>query len=123
MDAGPVRDGRARCWAGVRKPPKEETAGRKGADWSGTTYGDLRIADGWGASRRGPVARMLRGGNNDGELIRSRGCAGLARVWRLERMCGPCERNAFLLRGAAEGEEKRRCEVEGAETIIMKCRS
>jgi hypothetical protein len=38
-------------------------------------------------------------------------------------MCGPCERNAFLLRGAAEGEEKRRCEVEGAETIIMKCRS
>ena len=27
-DAGPFRDGRARCGAGVRKPPKEETAGR-----------------------------------------------------------------------------------------------
>jgi hypothetical protein len=91
--------------------------------WLGATYGDLRIVCGSGVSGRRRVARMLRGGTDDGELVRSRGCAGLARVWRLERMCGPCERNAFLLRGAAEGEEKRRCEVEGAETIIMKCRS
>jgi hypothetical protein len=29
-DAGPLQEGRAGAGAGVRKPPKEETAGRKG---------------------------------------------------------------------------------------------
>jgi hypothetical protein len=32
--------------AGVRKPPKEETATRKGVDVAGAIYGDLRIASG-----------------------------------------------------------------------------
>jgi hypothetical protein len=30
--------------AGVRKPPKEETACRKGVDVASAIYGDLRIA-------------------------------------------------------------------------------
>ncbi len=42
----PFWDGRARYGAGVRKPPKEETAGRKGAVWLGAIYRDLRIAGG-----------------------------------------------------------------------------
>jgi hypothetical protein len=36
--------------AGVRKPPKEETAGRKSAVWWGAAYGDLEVADGAPAS-------------------------------------------------------------------------
>jgi hypothetical protein len=32
LGRGPLRDGRARCGAGVLKPPKEETAGRKDVD-------------------------------------------------------------------------------------------
>ena len=43
--------------AGVRKPPKEETAGRKGAVWLAAIYGDLRIADATRASARRPVER------------------------------------------------------------------
>jgi hypothetical protein len=31
----------------------EETAGRKGAGWSGAAYGDLRIADGAALERQG----------------------------------------------------------------------
>ena len=67
----PFRDGRARWRAGVRKPPKEETAGRKGADWLAAIYGDLRIADGARASARRAVARSLVGGNAEGEPVRS----------------------------------------------------
>ena len=51
------------------------------------------------------AARMRRGGNKEGEFVRSRGFAGLARPRRSERMCGPCEGNTFLLRRAGEGEE------------------
>jgi hypothetical protein len=65
-----VRGG-ARRGAGVRKPPKEETAGRKGGVWRGAIYGDLRIADGARASARRPVARRLVGGKNEGEPVRS----------------------------------------------------
>ena len=73
-----MRDGAAWLGAGVRKPPKEETAGRKDA----ATYGDFRIADGSRVSRRGPMARNLGGGNDDDVRVRSRGCAALARARR-----------------------------------------
>ena len=109
--------------AGVRKPPKEETAERKGAGWPGASYGDLRIAEGSGVSRREPVARMVRGGNDDGEFVRSRGCPGLAGARRLESAGRPGGDVAFLVRRAADGEEKRRCEAGNAATIIMRCRS
>ena len=82
MDAGPLQDGRASAGAGVRKPPKEETADRKGAVWLGATYGGLRIACGSGVSARWRVARRLAGGTDDGERVRSRGYAGLAQARR-----------------------------------------
>ena len=109
--------------AGVRKPPKEETAGRKGAVWSGATYGDLRIAGGRLVGLRERVARIVLGGSEDDGVFRGRGCEG--RVWarRLEGTCGSCERNALLPRRAAEGEEKWRCEAGSSATIIMRCRS
>src|SRR5271166_3367411 len=66
----PFRNGRARYGAGVRKPPKEETAGRKGAVGLGAIYGDLRIAEGARALARRPVARGLVGGRAEDELVR-----------------------------------------------------
>jgi hypothetical protein len=45
--------------AGVRKPPKEETAGRKGAIWSGAAYGDFGVADEALVGLRWPVAGMF----------------------------------------------------------------
>jgi len=59
-------DGGARRGAGVRKPPKEETAGRKGAVLRGATYGDLRLADGSRLSRRQLVSRSLAVETDDG---------------------------------------------------------
>jgi len=45
----PLPGRRARCRVGVRKPPKEETAGRKDAVWSGAAYGIL------GSRRKRPM--------------------------------------------------------------------
>ena len=42
--AGPHTCDRVACGAGVRKPPWEETAGRKGCVFSGARYGDLNAA-------------------------------------------------------------------------------
>jgi hypothetical protein len=47
----PFRDGRAGWRAGVRKPPKEETAGRKG--WLGRNL--------WGFEGRGRIAHVAAG--------------------------------------------------------------
>jgi hypothetical protein len=121
-DAGPLEEGRAGAGAGVRKPPKEETAGRKGAVWSGAAYGDFRIADGSRVSPRGVVARNRGGGTDDGGRVWSRVCAGLAQARRSEEDWRPRENIGFLLRRAEEGEEKRRCEV-GSAVTIMRCRS
>ena len=117
-----MEDGRKGSGAGVRKPPKEETAGRKGAVWSGAAYGDFRIADGSRLSPRGLVARNLGGGTDDGRCVWSRVCAGLARARRSEEDWRPRKDIGFLLRRAEEGEEKRRCEAGNAATIMM-CRS
>ena len=64
FDAGPLADGRARSGAGVRKPPKEETAGRKG---------------------RGLVGRELWGFEDRGRLGRVGAGAGGAQSWRRKR--------------------------------------
>src|SRR5271166_1243713 len=84
----PFAGARAGRGAGVRKPRKEETAGRMGAAWLGATYGDLKVADGSPVWRRRPEAAGTIGGNEDGALFRGRRCG--RRVWarRLERVCG-----------------------------------
>ena len=59
-EPAPTRRG-GPCGAGVRKPPKEETAGRKGLFRRRTPYGDLKIA-GWAlVSLRDPEARDFVG--------------------------------------------------------------
>jgi len=62
-------DGRAGCWAGVRKPPKEETAGRLGAGWAGVSYGDFGVTEEALVGLRGLVTGIVRGGKEDGELF------------------------------------------------------
>ena len=120
----PFAGARAGRGAGVRKPRKEETAGRRGAVWLGATYGDLMVADGSPMWRRGrKAAGVIVGSEHDG-LFRRRGCE--RRVWarRLERVCGGREDMVVLLRRAAGGEAKRRC-VAGSgdgheESILMR---
>ena len=65
--------------AGVRKPRKEETAGRKRRALAGRTYGDFRVADGspmwrWGWRAAGVIVR-----SEHDALFRGRGCE--RRVW------------------------------------------
>src|SRR5271166_5861659 len=75
----PFAGARAGRGAGVRKPRKEETAGRRGAVWLGATYGDLKVADGSAMWRRGrKAAGVIVGSEHDG-LFRGRGCE--RRVW------------------------------------------
>jgi hypothetical protein len=59
--------------AGVRKPPKEETAVRKGAGAVRTIYGDLSVA----GSRRRPFERRL--------IERWRDLVVEGRLWRRRR--------------------------------------
>ena len=68
----PFRDGRAGGGAGVRKPPKEETAARKGAVLRGATYGDLEVGDRSHVSVRAPEAGSVVGENGDDGLVRWR---------------------------------------------------
>ena len=116
-----------RTVVGVLGPAFESLPRRKArvgmdAVWSGAAYGDFRIADGSRLSPRGLVARNLGGGTDDGRRVWSRVCAGLARARRSEKDCRPCEDIALLLRRAAGGEEKRRCEGDSA-AMNMRCRS
>jgi hypothetical protein len=64
--------------AGVRKPPKEETARRKGGVWSGATYGDFGVAEEAVVGLWRLVAGILRGGNEDDERVGGGSCEGLA---------------------------------------------
>jgi hypothetical protein len=108
--------------AGVRKPPKQETAGRKGAGWSGASYGDLRIAGGSRVWRGRAAERSLAVGTDDGERVGSGKCAGLAQAWRSDEDWRPRENIGFLLRLAGGGEGKRGCAAGGVATV-MRCRS
>ena len=57
----PQHDGACGLGAGVRKPPKEETAGRRGYVRARATYGDLKVA-GWTlVSLQGAQARNFVG--------------------------------------------------------------
>ena len=108
--------------AGVRKPRKEETAGRKRRGLAGR---DL-----WGFWGRGRIAHVAAGLRAAGVVVRSehdallrgRGCE--RRVWaqRLERVCGGREDIAFLLRCARGGEGDKHSEA-GSATMVMRCRS
>src|SRR5271166_4683073 len=104
---GPLQARGPRRGAGVRKPRKEETAGRKGRCLvgRGATYGDFGVADGALVGLRGPVARIVVGGSEDDGVFRGRGCE--RRVWarRLEEERRPCEDIAFLLQRAVGGGE------------------
>jgi hypothetical protein len=117
--AGDAGTGRG---AGVRKPRKEETAGRKRRGLAGRDlwrfWGRGRIAQvaaGWRA------AFVVISGEHDA-LFRGRGCE--RRVWaqRLERVCGGREDVVFVLRRARGGEGDKHSEA-GNATMIMRCRS
>lgn len=117
----PITDGGAGFGAGVRKPSTEETAGRKGAGWAVTTYGDLKVAAGAPGEVRGPGGRVIAEGGEDRGAL---GCEdGL--VWRgrfgWRRAAEPARRSACCS-GAAGGEEKRRCGA-GSTAKVMRCRS
>ena len=55
----PQHDMGRRRGVGVRKPPKEETAGRMGSVWLGAAYGDLKVRGGAPASPRGPESSIV----------------------------------------------------------------
>jgi hypothetical protein len=67
----PQHDRWCRCGAGVRKPPREETAVRKGAGAVRTIYGDLRVT----GCRRWPFERRLIERSQD---LLTRGGCGVA---------------------------------------------
>jgi hypothetical protein len=69
----PQHDRWGRSGAGVRKPPKEETAVRKGAGAVRTIYGDLRVTD----CRGRPFGRGL--------IEHSRDLVVEGRLWRRGR--------------------------------------
>ena len=79
----PQHDMVCRRGAGVRKPPKEETAGRMGSVWPRATYGDLKVTGGLSASARDRVTSVLA------VWTKASGAFGLGRVgvWR-ERGAG-----------------------------------
>src|SRR5271166_1655334 len=122
-DAGPLRAGGAGCGAGVRKPPKEETAWRFGAGWAGAAYGDFGVSDEALVRLRRPASRIVLGGNEDDERFRGRACQRRARAWRLEQDWIPCEDVAFLLRLPAGGDRDRHWVAANTAMAIMRCRS
>ena len=106
--------------AGVRKPSKEETAGRKGAGLAGSTYGDLKVWAGALGAVRGPGDESLPGAPKTAGVL---GCEdGL--VWR-----GRCawRRTAELARTLAScfgaRPEARRSGVVRGESVAMVMRS
>ena len=96
-----LRDGRAASGAGVRKPPKEETAGRLGAGSAGATYGDFGIADEARLRLRRLAAGRVRGGSGCDELFRVGFCTRRRQARRLERDWRSSAGSGFLLRRAA----------------------
>src|SRR5271166_794915 len=120
-DAGPLRDGRAWSGAGVRKPPKEETAGRKGRP-----FGRARPMEILGSR----TARVCRRGGRWGAILAETtttsefGCED-ARPWRGRGGRGGLttsrgRRPPAPARGWGEGD--RRFEA-GSAAMIMRCRA
>jgi hypothetical protein len=100
--------------AGVRKPPKEETAVRKGAGAVCAIYGDLRITD----CRGRPFERGL--------IERSRDLVVEGRLWRRRRdrfwaVLGPWPGDRIAISNKTparwrmgSGEEERLCSAGAA---------
>ena len=114
---GPVARG---AWAGVRKPPKEETAGRRGP-FGERDYGDLRIADCCRAGRWRPAALVVFSGSGDGGRFRRRRCTGAWRWGRSKEDRRARAGVALVFRRAAGGEGDRGC-AAGCGATIMSCR-
>ena len=88
----------------------------------GARYGDLKIADGSPKCRRErKAAGVIAGTRDDGRFV-GRGWVRRGLTRRLERLCRGREDIAFLLRRAAGGKGKRRCEA-GRAASVMRCRS
>ena len=80
---------------------------------------------GFGAAGEAPVGLRglaVRGGNEGDELICGGFCERRTQARRSERDWRCCAGSGFLLRRAARGEGKRRCEAGSAATV-MRCRS
>ena len=114
-------DGVARRRGRRSKASQGGNRGEEGRCW-GATYGDLRVADGWRATRREPAAFRLGGGTGDGGRFRSRNCAGVSRCRRSGKDCGHRAHIGFMFRRGAGGESDRQCEA-GRMATVMRCRS
>lgn len=88
----------------------------------GARYGDLRIADGSAMWRRDRKAAVLIAGIRHDRLVGGHGWGWRTWARRLEIVCGGREDVVFLIRRAAGGERKRRCET-GRAASVMRCRS
>ena len=74
-----LQDDRRAPGAGVRKPRREETAGRRGRGLVGRDLWEFeKVADGSDVPLRGPEAPSVIGGMADDELFRSRAYEGVA---------------------------------------------
>src|SRR5271157_4131875 len=120
-DAGPLRDGRAWSGAGVRTPPKEETAGRKGRPFGRARSMEIlgsrtarvcRRGGRWRAILAAETMMTSEFGREDALPWRGRG--GRGRTEDLERTLASCS-------GARVGESDRRFEA-GSAAMIMRCR-
>ena len=87
--------------AGVRKPPKEETAGRNGRCFGWARPMGIGVADEALVGLRELVAGILRGWNEDDERVGGGSCRGLASARRLEKDCRAGEDSALMFRRAA----------------------
>jgi len=103
-------------------PPRRKPRVGRGADWSGATYGDLKVADEALVRLRGLATGIVRGGNEDDELFCGGCCEARACARRLEKDWRACEDVAFLPRRAAGDEGDRHCEA-GCAATVMSCRS
>lgn len=78
--------------AGVRKPPKEETAARKKAGWAGATYGDLKLGAGAPGGVPGPARRGLADGAEEvAAWKRHRNKHNAKANWQFTTVNGPVE--------------------------------
>jgi len=118
----PCGGGCAGSGAGVRKPPKEETAGRKRRCFAGAIYGDLSVASGSNGLFGSGLATGGLGERGGSGPVRSPRRCGVTR-WRLpEEERRPRTDMAVLLGRAAGRICDRCCEAESA-AMIMRCRS
>ncbi|PPQ28254.1 hypothetical protein CCR94_18350 [Rhodoblastus sphagnicola] len=109
--------------AGARKPPLEETAGRKGSVFRGARYGDLNTAVSAGR-------RLFRGSapGSDasafGEEADRLSCVGIfPKTGRPERVRAGILDAAARRQDEVGGGDEQNLEVENCAMLVMRCRS